>query len=92
MKIIYHRHRRYSVTKKTAEFLGKKCSDIIQTVEKKYNCQIISIVTDNAKNVEKMRRELELKYESENWSLTLYGCSAHWVNLVWEDITPSIII
>ena len=40
--------------KKTAEFLSKKYSDIIQTVEKKYNCQIKSIVTDNAKNMEKM--------------------------------------
>ena len=43
--------------KKTAGFLSKKCSDINQTVEKKYNCQIKSIVTDNAKNMEKMRWE-----------------------------------
>ena len=51
---------------KTAEFLSKNCSDIIQTVEKMYDCQIKCIVTDNAKNMKKMRQELELKYESEN--------------------------
>ena len=37
--------------KKTAEFLSKKCSDIIQTVEKKYNRQTKCIVTDNAKYI-----------------------------------------
>lgn len=79
-------------TKKTGEFLSRKCSDIIQTVRKKYDCQIKSIVTDNAKNMEKMRRELELKYESENSCLITYGCGAHWANLLGEDITPSTII
>ena len=39
--------------KKIAEFLSKKCNYILQTVEKKYNCQIKSIVTDNAKNMGK---------------------------------------
>lgn len=79
-------------TKKTAEFLSKKCSDIIQNVEKKYNCEIKSIVTDNAKNMEKMRQDLELKYESENSCLISYGCSAHWLNLLGQDITPDTII
>ena len=51
-------------SKKTEEFLSKKCSDIIQNLVKTYNCQMKSIVTDNATSMEKMRRELELKYES----------------------------
>ena len=67
--------RGYACQQKTVEFLSKKCN-IIQTVEKKCNCQIKSIATDNAKNMEKMRQELELKYESEN-SYLIYGCAAY---------------
>ena len=84
---------RGSGNKKIADFLPQKWSDIIQTVEKKYNCQIKSIVTNNAKNMKKkMRQELELKYESENSCLIPYGCDAHWLNFLGEDISPSTII
>ena len=78
--------------KKTAELLSKKCSNIIWTAEKKYNCQIKSKVTDIYKNVEKMKWELNVVVQSENSCLTSYGCAAHWLNLLGKDITPSAII
>ena len=42
--------------------------------------------------MEKMRLELKLKNKSENSCLISYGCAAHWLNLLREDITPSNII
>lgn len=79
-------------TKKSAEFLSTKCSEIIQITKEKYDCQVKSIVSDNAKNMEKMRHQLEEKYESEGSTLITYGCAAHWLNLLGQDITPSSII
>ncbi|GFQ82025.1 hypothetical protein TNCT_188691 [Trichonephila clavata] len=76
-------------TKISAEFLYKKCSDIQITTEK-YDCQITSIITDNAKNMEKMRHELEQKFK--NSSLITYGCKPHWLSLLRQDITPSSIM
>ena len=39
-----------------------------------------------------MRRDLELKYESENSCLISYGCAAHWLNLLGQDITHLTLI
>ena len=51
-----------------------------------------SIVTNNAKNMEKTRQDLELKCESENSCLISYGFAAHWLNLLGQNITPDNII
>ena len=40
----------------------------------------------------KMRQDLGLKYEGENSCLISYGCAAHWLNLLGQDITPKTII
>jgi len=47
-----------------------------------------SVVIDNAKNMEKMRKALE---EEDN-TLVTYGCLAHALNLLGQDLTPSAII
>lgn len=73
--------------KKTAEYLTEKCRSIITNVQNKFQCKIKSVVSDNAKNMEKMRQALEDKDK-----VITYGCSAHWLNLLGEDITPSTII
>lgn len=78
-------------TKKSAEFLSAKCSEIIGIAKEKYDCEVKSIVSDNAKNMEKMRCQLEEKSESEGSTLITYGCAAHWLNLLGQDITPSSI-
>lgn len=79
-------------TKKTAEFLVEKCKNAISTAQNKYGCQIKSIVSDNAKNMEKMRSDLELQISDGNPWFISYGCGAHWMNLLGDDITPSSLI
>ena len=45
-------------------------------------------VTDNARNVDKMRRELE----EEDENLIPYGCLSHVLNLLGQDLTPAPIM
>ena len=45
-------------------------------------------VTDNSKNMDKMRRELE----EENENLIPYGCLSHVLNLLGQDLTPAPIM
>ena len=58
---------------KSAENLKEKCGDTIKLAKQKYNCCVQSIVTDNAKNMEKMREELK----KEDDILVVYRCSTH---------------
>ena len=71
---------------------GQNCASALQKTIKKasdeYNCIVRSVVTDNARNMEKMREIIK----SDDPSLTVYGCSAHWLNLLGQDITPPTIM
>lgn len=49
-----------------------------------YNCKVTSIVTDNAANVTKMRRDLFEELDRKD--IITYGCSAHMLNLLAHDI------
>ena len=49
---------------------------------------IKTIVTDNAANMAKMSEALK----SEDSELLAYGCSAHLLNLLGDDVTPSNVI
>lgn len=73
---------------KSAENCKVKCQETIQYAKTKYNCTVKSIVTDNAKNMEKMRDGLK----ADDNDLIVYGCSAHWLNLLGQDITPDTLI
>ena len=42
-----------------------------------------NVVTDNAANIAKMRRQLEKNISSD---LLTYGCSAHLLNLLTQDV------
>ncbi|KAK2144362.1 hypothetical protein LSH36_765g01031 [Paralvinella palmiformis] len=48
------------------------------------NCDVKSVVTDNSRSMEKMRKE-SLEQDSD---LIVYGCSAHWLQLLGRDNTP----
>lgn len=69
----------------------KPCSRImlqdISHVRENYCCKVKTVVTDNAKNMEKMRKALE-----EEDHIVGYGCLAHSLNLLGQDLTPSQII
>ena len=56
--------------------------------ETTYGCKIRSFVTDNANNMDKMRRELE----EEDENLIPYGCLSHVLNLLGQDLTPAPIM
>lgn len=53
-----------------------------------FNCKVDTLVTDNAKNMERMREELK----EDNPDVIAYGCSSHVTNLLGQDITPSGIM
>ena len=61
---------------------------MIKLAQEKYNCKVQNLVTDNAKNMEKMRQALQ----KENDNLIVYGCSAHWLNLLEQNLTPNRVM
>jgi len=74
--------------KKTAQYCKDQCEATIQEVEEKYGCRVRSIVTDNEKKMEKMKRMLQ----EDDDQLIVYGCSSHWLNLLGQELTPSLIM
>ena len=73
---------------KTAENCKSLCEESIERTKQKYNCTIRTVVTDNARNMNKMRDALK----QDHPDIIVYGCSAHLLNLLGEDITPSNVI
>lgn len=71
---------------------GDNCKDLAQksisTAKDTYNCTVKNVVTDNAKNMEKMRAELK----KEDPEIVAYGCGSHLTNLLGQDITPQNVM
>ena len=67
----------------TSEYLLQLLKNAIKKCEG-YNCKVTSIVTDNAANVTKMRRDLFEELDRKD--IITYGCSAHILNLLAHDI------
>ena len=57
-------------------------------MEEKYSCTVRSIVTDNEKKMEKMKRTLQ----QDDDRLIVYGCSSHWPNLLGQELAHSLVI
>ena len=72
---------------KSADNCKNLATDSINTAKDKFDCTVTAVVTDNAKNMEKMRDGLK----KDDSSLLVYGCSAHWMNLLMQDITPTSV-
>jgi len=75
-------------TAKTAQNCKEMIKDSKTFAETQYGCKVVSVVTDNAKNMERMRKDLE----EEEPELITYGCLAHWLNLLGQDLTPPQIM
>ena len=73
---------------KSAENCKKLCQDSIKMAKDQYNCTITAVVTDNAANMNKMRQGLK----EDDPNLTVYGCSAHLLNLLGSDVTPKDVM
>jgi hypothetical protein len=67
----------------TSEYLKEFAMSSVKKVESEFGCQVGSIVTDNAANVAKMRRNLESRSDID---VVSYGCSAHLLNLLAQDL------
>lgn len=65
------------------EYLVKIANDAILKCEIENKCFVRSLVTDNASNVKSMRNELN---KDKKLDLITYGCSAHLLNLLSNDI------
>ncbi|CAH0551277.1 unnamed protein product [Brassicogethes aeneus] len=69
----------------TSEYL---LSLLVESIKRcrTYNCTAQSVVTDNAANMTKMRGELAKSEEVGLPDILTYGCSAHILNLLAQDI------
>lgn len=67
----------------TAENLEEMAISSIKKCLSDMQCSIRSVVTDNAANVNKMR---DLLNKNDEFDLITYGCSAHVLNLLANDI------
>ncbi|CAL4085922.1 unnamed protein product, partial [Meganyctiphanes norvegica] len=75
-------------TTKTAEVCQELLAKSKTYAETTYGCQVQTVVTDNAKNMVKMRDAIEKVEEEGREPLITYGCLAHWLNLLGKDLTP----
>ena len=74
--------------KKTAAYCTSVAQDAIKEAKEVYGCHVTAMVTDNEKKMEVMKQNLK----DIDPDLTAYGCSAHWLNLLGQDITPFQVI
>lgn len=73
----------------TGDYLETVASASIQKAELLFNCKVGSVVSDNAANMAKMRRQLQANTGDDeakaNIPIITYGCSAHILNLLAKD-------
>lgn len=72
----------------TIEYLVEVAKNSMIKCENEFKCTVRSLVTDNAYNVKGMRTNLQ---SDPDLNLITYGCSAHLLNLLAEDLNiPNI--
>lgn len=69
----------------TADYLENIANQSITKIENQFECKILSVVSDNAANMVKMRKNLNMDHEE----IIFYGCSAHILNLLARDVKIS---
>lgn len=75
----------------TADYLVKLTTTSVKKCES-FNCIVRSVVTDNAANMTRMRRELAQEEElASHKDILTYGCSSHILNLLAKDINEKNI-
>jgi hypothetical protein len=74
--------------KKTAAYCAEAAETAMLEVKDRYNCEVDSIVTDNENKMVAMKRIMKERHPE----LAAYGCSAHWANLLGQDLTPSAVL
>lgn len=75
----------------TADYLVKVTTAAIKQCET-YKCTVRSVVTDNAANMSRMRRDLAQQEElASHEDILTYGCSSHILNLLAKDLNAEDI-
>lgn len=67
-----------------SEYLQELANAALLKCEEKFGCRVKSVVTDNAANMAKMR--FHLTQGGEDIRLISYGCGAHLLNLLAQDV------
>ena len=65
--------------KKTADYCVTQARD---TMKIAFGCNVTAVATDNEKKKDSMYKNLK----EDTISLTVYGCSSHWLNLLGQDV------
>ena len=73
---------------KTCCLLHTVAQDVTTLAEEDYGCKVIGVVTDNEKKMNVMKANLQ----EADPNLSVYSCSAHWLKILGQDITPSRVI
>ena len=71
--------------KKDAKYCAELAKKSILEAEEKYACRVIAFVSDNEAKMVKVR---EILQEWRGNSFMVYGCGAHYVNLMQSNATP----
>ena len=74
--------------KKTAEFCFDMLDEAIKEIRMKYNKDVFAICTDNEAKMKKLRSLVERKYPM----MVVYGCSAHYANLLEQDVVNTRVM
>lgn len=74
--------------KKTAEYCAEIATESIDYCQKKFGIKIFAVCSDNEKKMVKMREILEETHEN----IITYGCSAHYMNLLVNEISNKKIL
>lgn len=83
-------HEAGSSNKKTAEYCFQLAKESIKLLEEKYSTTVIAFVSDNEAKMCKVRSVLEEWHCKD--AFFMYGCSAHYTNLVESMATPPQLI
>ena len=70
---------------KDAEYCTKAAKESILAAEEKYGCTVIGFVSDSEAKMVKVRENLQAWRGQE---FIVYGCGAHYVNLIQNTATP----
>lgn len=73
----------------TSENLLRLSKEVKAKTEVKFGCRVRSLVSDDAANMKKMRRDLMQELDDDCYGIICYGCSAHGLNLLAHDFINS---
>jgi hypothetical protein len=74
--------------KKTAEYCAELAEKAIEHCKKNMGVEVFAICTDNENKMAKLRQIIDEKYKG----IVSYGCSAHYINLLADEITNKDIL